>query len=459
MHRLGLKGKLSWQKFIPDEYIMADAESRLELLRGLLDTDGYVTAEGASVEFSSSSPKLAEGVAFLTRSLGGIATIAWRTPRYTYRGESKEGKRNARILVRFPASSGIVPVSSRKHLAKWRGSERRQEHRTIVSIEPSRVGEATCIRVDSPNRTFVADCFIVTHNTAWCHGLGLSFLQRDHFYADVDAEMTNPHEWLRSLMHEHADNPAFVAIRPDTYEQTVDAVRDLVTKLHKAVLAKTLGADTSALIVVDSLRKLVPEDFWAKVHKHGAQGDKGSVDGMSGRGAQIKAKMNADWLDELTPLLNRTNTAMVLIARESEDTEASANDRKYGKAYKVTGGKAIFFDSSLVVRVERASYIYDPPSGGPESRVLGERHKLVISKTKVAGKDDKNIVCFFHTSNGNLIPEGFDRARDVLELAKEYGITDVAGQWIKWRGQKWQGIHKAVQEPHPQAGGSCGIGE
>jgi recombination protein RecA len=281
--------------------------------------------------------------------------------------------------------------------------------------------------------------------TSLTHGLGLSFLQRDHVYANVDAEYTTPSEWLASLMHEHADNPGFVAIRPNTYEETVDAVRDLVTKLHKAVTDGILSPLTSGLVVVDSIRKLVPEDFWAKVHKHGAQGKQGSVDGMSGRGAQIKAKMNADWLDELTPLLYRTNTAMVLIARESEDTNADHYAKMYGNDWKMTGGKAIEFDASLIIRVQRAGWVMDPPTGGADAKVYGERHKLTIRKTKVAGKDDKNIVCFFHTSNGVLIPEGFDRARDVIELAREYGIIDGAGQWLKWRNMKWQGVHKAVK--------------
>ena len=43
---------------------------------------------------------------------------------------------------------------------------------------------------------------------------------------------------------------------------------------------------------------------------------------------------------------------------------------------------------------------------------------------KVASKDAKTSTCHFHTSNGNLIPEGFDRARDILEAGVSTGIIE-----------------------------------
>lgn len=57
------------QKHIPANYIFSDREDRLELLAGLIDTDGCVRKKG-SYNFSNSNKRLAEEVLFLARSLG-----------------------------------------------------------------------------------------------------------------------------------------------------------------------------------------------------------------------------------------------------------------------------------------------------------------------------------------------------------------------------------------------------
>lgn len=263
--------------------------------------------------------------------------------------------------------------------------------------------------------------------TIFVHGLGLSFLQAGHFYAYVDAEHTTPETWLRDLMHAQATNPGFVALRPVTYEETVDAVRDLVEKVAKARNDGDLDEGTTALIVIDSIRKLVPKNLLAKIMKHGADGTKGSIDGAGGRAAQMRAALNAQWLDELTPLLAHTNTSMVFISRETEDPEADANDRRYGNDFKVGGGKALVFDSSLVCRITRAAWVREGTD--EKSRVIGEKHRVRIWKTKVGGKEGKHEDAFFHTSNGSFIPPGYDPARDMLDQALERGAVKQKGSW------------------------------
>jgi hypothetical protein len=70
---LGLHGVKSIEKWIPDEYKYGSIEQRKALLAGLLDSDGSCTNN--KLRFSSSSKKLIDDVAWLVRSLGGIATI------------------------------------------------------------------------------------------------------------------------------------------------------------------------------------------------------------------------------------------------------------------------------------------------------------------------------------------------------------------------------------------------
>ena len=49
----------------------------------------------------------------------------------------------------------------------------------------------------------------------------------------------------------------------------------------------------------------------------------------------------------------------------------------------------------------------------------------------------------FARTLGERVPEGFDRARDVLELAQRFKIVN-GTSWLSWGDKKWQGEHNAV---------------
>lgn len=280
--------------------------------------------------------------------------------------------------------------------------------------------------------------------TAFCHGLGLSFLERAHYYGFIDAEFTTPEQWLSELMGRHATHPGFVALRPQSFEQTVDEVRRFVEAIGEARTKGEIEPDTSALIVVDSIRKLIPERLLDKILKEGASGKKGSIDGMSGRGAMYKAALQSQWLDELVPLLAQTGAGMVIITREADDPNADSRDLMYDTAWKVQGSKSLVYDASLVVRITRDEWIKEGPKDDPV--IVGEKHRARIWKTKVGGKEDKHVDAFFHTSNGVGAPIGFDRARDVFELGIEHGVIEQKGAYYSLSGGErlGQGEAKAI---------------
>lgn len=261
-------------------------------------------------------------------------------------------------------------------------------------------------------------------------GLGLGFLMRGHFFALIDAEHTTPARWLSALMAEHAESKAFVALRPASYEKAVDAVRNFCERIGEAREKGEVDPDTTGIVVVDSVRKLQPKKLLEQLMKDGADNGKRSkgIDGYGGRAAQLKAALNAAWLDELVPLLAHTGTAAVLITRETDDPDAGSFDRR---DFKIGGGKSLVYDSSLVVRVLRAGYVTDSED---KKIVYGERHAVEVWKTKIAGRGDERVpMAHFHTSNGALegVAEGFDRPRDLLELGRELGAVEVEGSSYK----------------------------
>lgn len=154
---LGLNGKGSFSKFIPKEYFYGSKNQRLDLLRGLMDTDGYCSDHG-DIEFTSVSKSLAEDVIRLSRSLG-IKTILGKDKRHgsiTFRVRLHTGSpifTLKRKLDRIDASPGKRSESFRNWV-------------TITDVEDLGYKEhATCISVEAEDSLYLASDYVVTHNT------------------------------------------------------------------------------------------------------------------------------------------------------------------------------------------------------------------------------------------------------------------------------------------------------
>lgn len=146
----GLMGKDSRGKFIPEKYLFSDAKSRMALLQGLMDTDGWVT-EGET-GFASTSEALADGVVALVRSLGGLAR--------------KYAKQNAHgPHWSLSINMSVCPFFVPRKADKWKPNEKYKPARWIKEIK--RVGRepVRCISVAAKDRLYITDDYIVTHNT------------------------------------------------------------------------------------------------------------------------------------------------------------------------------------------------------------------------------------------------------------------------------------------------------
>jgi Flp pilus assembly CpaF family ATPase len=164
---LGLTGKRSWEKSIPESYLFADVETRLALLQGLLDTDGTISVK--TIEYSTTSPHLAEQVAFLVQSLGGTARTSTRRPVYRHRGQRRQGRLSYRVFISLP--NGVAPFRLERKRARVEERTKYEPTRAIISVEPVGDREMVCIMVDAPDHLFVVNDCIVTHNTTLLNAL------------------------------------------------------------------------------------------------------------------------------------------------------------------------------------------------------------------------------------------------------------------------------------------------
>jgi phosphate starvation-inducible protein PhoH and related proteins len=171
LRELGLAGRRSAAKFVPEPYLYNSASVRLAVLQGLLDTDGGpVTQEGRTcrVQYCTTSPRLRDDVIFLVRSLGGI--VYWRTrpaggrkPGHA-QGRDVHYRSDAFVLdMRLPA--GIEPFRLTRKRELYNTSGGGRPMRFIDSIEPAGEAETLCIQVAAADSLYVTDDFLVTHNT------------------------------------------------------------------------------------------------------------------------------------------------------------------------------------------------------------------------------------------------------------------------------------------------------
>lgn len=155
----------SSERYIPVDYKYNDVQSRRDLLCGLLDTDGEIGNNNRTIGFSSTSKQLAEDVLWLARSLGGKAQMRPSVKKPFYYNKNRERvycKPCYRITMTLPFNPFTIKHRKDRYKANI---EHRYRTRWISSIEPIGTADGMCITVENEDGLYLANDFIVTHNS------------------------------------------------------------------------------------------------------------------------------------------------------------------------------------------------------------------------------------------------------------------------------------------------------
>lgn len=161
-------------KHIPHRFLTSSRETRLQLLAGLLDSDGFLS--GSGYEITTVKPQLAKDILFLCRSLGFAAYLKKRHTKCKAKGYSGECD-SYRISISGDLS--IVPLKIKYKQA----AKRRQVKSVLVSdikIDPIGIGKYFGFELDGDGLFLLGD-FTVTHNTSFIRYL-LSVLSKRVIY-------------------------------------------------------------------------------------------------------------------------------------------------------------------------------------------------------------------------------------------------------------------------------------
>lgn len=146
-------------KHIPDDYLYASREDRLELLAGLLDTDGHQDKGSHGFEITQKNAHLALQIVTLARSVGCHATVKEVTKTCGNNGVKGQywrvtiGRNIDQIPIRIPHKKITPGERQRPNL-----------HFGIRFVEPLGEGDYYGFVLDDDSR-FLGGDFTVLHNT------------------------------------------------------------------------------------------------------------------------------------------------------------------------------------------------------------------------------------------------------------------------------------------------------
>lgn len=149
-------------KHIPEAYLFASVSQRMQLLAGLIDTDGHVDKQ-SRCHFSNTNKALIDGVVQLVRSMGWRASISETAPRISSSGV--KGQKTC-WTVSFQPTETIPTILPRKKITRI--APRRAVGLKSVTYNPcNKTGR--CIEVDAEDGLYLAGTSLTpTHNSSIC---------------------------------------------------------------------------------------------------------------------------------------------------------------------------------------------------------------------------------------------------------------------------------------------------
>jgi len=169
-YRKGLaKIGVLFNKNIPKEYLIDSEKNRLELLAGLIDTDGYLQSEkrkptpSYSYEIIQKNKNIATGIVELSRSLGFYTSI--NIKKSTLKRKNKEDYSCNVYRIKIHGSIDRIPVRIKRKKINHVYKPRVNSLNTGFEVRPVGMGDYYGFSVDKNNLFLLADGTVV-HNSA-----------------------------------------------------------------------------------------------------------------------------------------------------------------------------------------------------------------------------------------------------------------------------------------------------
>ncbi len=256
LRELGVLG----DKHIPHAYLANATAHRLQLLAGLIDSDGHCNkGHGGTYEITQRNERLARQIKFLCDTLGYRTSLTAKTARCQTGAESTVWR------VRFNGNVDEIPTRiDRKKAESW--TDFRDWTVTGVTVEQDRVDDYYGFTLDG-NHLFLLEDGTVTHNTAFA-------------LATMMNAATHPQYGVPVAIFSLEMSANQLAQRMLTSEARIDAQKARTGRLKDEdwpLLARAAGRLEAAKIFVDDTPGLGILELRAKCRRLKAEHDIGLV--------------------------------------------------------------------------------------------------------------------------------------------------------------------------------------
>ena len=146
------------EKHIPDAYLTASIEQRLELLAGLLDTDGTYTRKEKRYHYSTCDERLRDGFIQLISTFGWRANVTEYAPKVSSSGIV--GRRTVYVIGFCPDRE--IPCELERKRNREFAVHRAVSLKSIERVEPK---QGNCITVEGDGMYLAGHTMVPTHNT------------------------------------------------------------------------------------------------------------------------------------------------------------------------------------------------------------------------------------------------------------------------------------------------------
>lgn len=245
---LGLRDKVCHNKFVPSVYKTACTEDRLEILAGLMDTDGSLTVNG--YDYISKSKSLALDIAFICRSVGLAAYVS----------ECFKSSQNRtkglyyRVSISGECSKIPVRIGYKKCTAR---SQKKDVLRTGFTVKKLDVREYIGFTVSGNNR-YLLDDFTVTHNCG--KTVVFNTLAKEKSNQGNVLILAHREELMQQACDKYDGETGWIKANDTTIRPvTVGSVQTMSNREYPSELFKYIIVDEAHHAVSDSYQKLLQQ--------------------------------------------------------------------------------------------------------------------------------------------------------------------------------------------------------
>lgn len=397
-------------KHIPQIFLANSKENRLQLLAGLIDSDGHYYPKHNGYEITQKDESLARQIKYLCDTLGFKTSINRKSAKITEIGYEAEVWR-----VRFSGNIDTIPVRIPRKIGKPYTTNRDWQV-TGIQVEYDKVDEYYGFELEGPDGLFCLEDMTVTHNTAFTLSLARNAAVRFNTpVALFSLEMAGVQLTQRLITSEaELDAQKVRTGRLEDYEW-----KQLITRI---------GGLSKAAIYIDDTPGLSITDLRAKARRLKAERDIGIImidylqlmTGNTAKGGNREQEI-AGISRSLKIIAKELDVCVIALSQLSRAVESRGGDKRPVLSDLRESG-SIEQDADMVAFLYRPEYYgFETDEEGNSTQGLAE---LIIAKQR--NGPTGTVKLQFIGKYGKFSDWGYNTSSDVQTAYGQLG--DVSGQ-------------------------------